>query len=659
MVSRNWLKALSLQALALSSPLVMIPEYSPSQSSSISTFTYQGRLTVNGSPVTDGNYEFRFRLYDTATVGTGSQLGAVTPASPTTYFVKDGYFTVPLAQWYSHFSAGVARWIEIEVKGPGDSAYKTIGRQQITASPMAMFAESWGGSIKNGAQEWALTVNASGDLEFKDNGVARISFDDGGKVGIGTTTPGELVHIRSTQNPAIKIENDSVDERHWRFLVDQSGHMKFDDDGGVRGVLQRGGILGLGTTAPVAKLSVVTSANTDVARFQYGSPGNASAEAAISLSNSGSGSTMTLGHNIRKNGGNYSLADTSQPGWMILTDTNASVGAPFGDRLSVVRAPASTGTPSLQPLLTITRHGNVQLFEHTDGTYAPNWIAFGVQLYVGNGGSGLNNEQDVLYAREGATGTASRLSSHADPRSANPNAITSFDDPTIDLPYSFQHSNVLTGKGSIVDVAKALKWVEGKMQAELGTEAGRVFHYYDLPPEAVISATKHLNDLVDHHIQEKLSKTSPIEVPLGADGSLPASAWEEVEVVELVEGTATETTKVIDWNTNKVVAITEEVRGLVEVDTGAVEKRLCKGYFLEDGKLYRKATIEDITIEAADIPTIPDWVAERLPSGASLDVDGLIQDGLGRARARELEQSLAAQQKKVVRIRQTADSSAR
>src|SRR5437773_416193 len=56
-------------------------------------FTYQGKLNDNGSPA-NGQYDFQFKLLDTATVGTGTQQGG-TPTVPNVP-VTAGLFTVQL-----------------------------------------------------------------------------------------------------------------------------------------------------------------------------------------------------------------------------------------------------------------------------------------------------------------------------------------------------------------------------------------------------------------------------------------------------------------------------------------------------------------------------------------------------------------------------------
>ena len=57
------------------------------------TFTYQGQLKDNGNPAS-GLFDFQFKLFDTATVGTGTQQGNMLsiPSVP----VPAGGFTVQL-----------------------------------------------------------------------------------------------------------------------------------------------------------------------------------------------------------------------------------------------------------------------------------------------------------------------------------------------------------------------------------------------------------------------------------------------------------------------------------------------------------------------------------------------------------------------------------
>jgi hypothetical protein len=98
-------------------------------------FTYQGKLTENGNPAS-GQYDFQFKLFDTSTVGTGTQLGSTVNVSPVT--VSAGIFTVQLDFGVSVFP-GAARFLEIAVKQTSGSTFTTLGpRQPFTSNPYAI-----------------------------------------------------------------------------------------------------------------------------------------------------------------------------------------------------------------------------------------------------------------------------------------------------------------------------------------------------------------------------------------------------------------------------------------------------------------------------------------------------------------------------------------
>src|SRR5262245_33985947 len=56
-------------------------------------FTYQGKLTDSGN-LANGQFDFQFKLFDTQTVGTGTQQGSLVAVSNVT--VTNGTFIVQL-----------------------------------------------------------------------------------------------------------------------------------------------------------------------------------------------------------------------------------------------------------------------------------------------------------------------------------------------------------------------------------------------------------------------------------------------------------------------------------------------------------------------------------------------------------------------------------
>src|SRR5437899_11728527 len=83
-------------------------------------FTYQGRLTDNGSPA-NGNYDLQFYLRDALVagnpVGTTNTLALVA--------VNNGLFTTTLDFGADVFT-GAARWLEIAARTNGSRAFTTL-----------------------------------------------------------------------------------------------------------------------------------------------------------------------------------------------------------------------------------------------------------------------------------------------------------------------------------------------------------------------------------------------------------------------------------------------------------------------------------------------------------------------------------------------------
>jgi hypothetical protein len=105
------------------------------QASPVGTaFTYQGQLRKDGEPV-NRTCDFEFRLYDA--VSLGNQIGIAQTESIT---VANGLFTVNLD--FGDVFTGTARWLGVKVMCVqlGDTQYADLGRQELTATPYALYA---------------------------------------------------------------------------------------------------------------------------------------------------------------------------------------------------------------------------------------------------------------------------------------------------------------------------------------------------------------------------------------------------------------------------------------------------------------------------------------------------------------------------------------
>lgn len=142
-------------------------------------FTYQGELKQGGTPAS-GTFDMRFRVYDT--LAGGSQQG---PTACVDNVVVSGGAFLTMVDVGAQFASISPRYLEIEVRSDtGLSCAATSGytvlspRQLISSVPRAAAA-----SVAN-----ALAAPDGSP-------VAAVVVDNAGFVGIGTPTPGTVLHV--------------------------------------------------------------------------------------------------------------------------------------------------------------------------------------------------------------------------------------------------------------------------------------------------------------------------------------------------------------------------------------------------------------------------------------------------------------------------------
>jgi hypothetical protein len=319
-------------------------------------FTFQGRLNDTGVPA-NGNYDMQLTLFDTATSGTGTQIGSTITLPGVK--VTSGVFTVQLDFTAAAFT-GADRFLEVGVAPAGSGNPFTIldPRQPITPTPYALF--SLNATTATNATNATNAVNATNATNATTAMTATTATNSTELNGIDASQYVQTGDSRLTDSRPPTPGSSSYIQN---TTSTQLGNFNISGTGTVGGILTANGKIGIGTTNPLRPLQVGPSAD---ALFTL-EPMDASPNAGYIRFGDNTGWKLHFGRSREKNQPAGGTPNTGTTGVLMTIQDNGNVGigttaplAPLDVRGTLV-ASGNVGIGTTAPLSKLDVRGDVKL----------------------------------------------------------------------------------------------------------------------------------------------------------------------------------------------------------------------------------------------------------------------------------------------------------
>jgi hypothetical protein len=144
--------------------------------------------------------------------------------------------------------------VQITIHNQNDAGSERLFFGTSTASDAGILV--YGSTNTSYPGKWRFLNNkTSAHFDWLTNGSARMTLTNNGNLGIGTTSPEGSLHIRSLQ-PEVRFEESDQGNKKWHIAGYNSGLLFAETGEGNAMFIDEGGRVGIGTTSPAQKLDV-------------------------------------------------------------------------------------------------------------------------------------------------------------------------------------------------------------------------------------------------------------------------------------------------------------------------------------------------------------------------------------------------------------------
>jgi microcystin-dependent protein len=136
--------------------------------------------------------------------------------------------------------------------------------------------------LQNSQGQWTIVANDSLRFLDDDSGVERLTITSAGKVGIGTTSPAEILTLDSSSNTRILLKENGSNKGQITaggsglYIQNLAGDILFRNvAGNPTAIIKDSGLVGIGTTTPTAALTVGDGTGSESIEINKSTSGSA------------------------------------------------------------------------------------------------------------------------------------------------------------------------------------------------------------------------------------------------------------------------------------------------------------------------------------------------------------------------------------------------